>query len=88
MKQENFVCKKRGGRNSIFYERKPQVVFTSLLLLTGLLFARQYMEQSLFNFLVSYGWLVLSVFIAVTPLRVRCLTCESEWKNRVWWKLI
>jgi hypothetical protein len=79
-----YSCDHCGGAKRLFLERGPVQLALSVSLFTLIL---------LFQGAVPAGWLRLAfVYVmgavallpALSLIRIRCLKCEPEWKDKLW----
>lgn len=85
MQQQTFMCEKCSGTKKLFIEKRPRAVFVSaflvVLMLAVLIFVP---EEGPWRRVVVYLGVVFAVVPLMSLVRIRCLHCEPEWKDKAW----
>jgi len=85
MNEQDLICEKCGGRKQIFFVRAPGLILGTVLLLVALFVGvRPQITNQTTLALVTYVGLALALVPALSTLRIRCLNCEPQFKDRTW----
>ena len=85
MDKSAYVCQKCAGPKNLFFERRPRAVLIAVLFALGALAGVVFFPvDAVWRGPVIYAGLVLAVLWVLLLLRIRCLACEPEWKERIW----
>ena len=81
----DWTCEKCGGRKRLMFLRAPWLIVSSIIPILLLFIAvRPLITSPVMQSLVTYIWLALALVPAVSTLRVRCLDCEPQFKEKTW----
>ena len=88
MDAERFKCKRCGGFKTLFFVRGPiRVVITFVGLVALYIVGFVVISDFGLRVAVMFAGAVLVALPVLTLFRYRCLSCEPEWRQRVWGKL-
>ncbi len=85
LNEHEMTCPTCGGKKQLFAERSwPRLSF-SVLTLAALFYLRDYAPNPTWALAIIYIGGTIAVMPAATLIRIRCLQCEPEWKERGIW---
>lgn len=84
MNKEDFQCTRCGGTKKLFLEKRPRWLFVSVVLLVLVYAASFAVQDTVIKTILIYLGLPLAAVPAIALVRIRCLRCEPDWKNRMW----
>jgi hypothetical protein len=84
MNKEDFRCTRCGGTKKLFFEKKPRWLFISAVFLVIVYAASLVIQDAVIKAILIYLSLPLAAVPAIALIRIRCLRCEPDWKNRMW----
>lgn len=80
----NFRCEKCDSRKLLFFAYRPTLQFGCLAAFVGATFALSMLRDSMVGVLTGATVAFASVLLALTTLRIRCLSCEPRWSADKW----
>jgi hypothetical protein len=84
-KEHEYLCLSCGGRKQLFIERKPIKVMASIILLGVCFLAMGLLPETGIGIVMLPLGLALALAPAITLIKIRCLECEPEWRQRGIW---
>ena len=83
MNEQDFTCQKCGGRKQIFFVRAPWLILGTILWLVALFVCvRPQITNPTTLALVTYVGIAIALVSALSTLRIRCLECEPQFKDK------
>jgi hypothetical protein len=79
-----YQCDRCGGAKRLFFVRGPVQLAISAALVALAIIVRNTLPDGLLQSLLVSGGIGLAILTAASLLRIRCLNCEPEWKEKMW----
>ncbi len=81
----DWTCERCGGRKRLMFLRAPWlIVFSVVLILLLIIAVRTLIMSPAMQLLVTYFGGALALAPALSTLRIRCVDCEPQFKEKTW----